>query len=198
MSVDTVTTFVALLSVLCLVFLLATAVLAVVGRVRGGLTGTLGDLRQGFADLAVPMAFAVALASTLGSLYMSEVAKFEPCELCWYQRICMYPLTVLLGVAWIRGRDLAVRWYVWPLCAVGFGFSVFHYLVERFPETVTYTCNDEVPCSFVWVWKFHFLSLPAMAGTGFATIAALLAIAAADRRRAGTSTTPSPIEESAP
>lgn len=204
MSVNAVTTFVALLSLLCLAFVVMTAVLAAVSRGRGGLPPLLDDLRQGFVDLAIPMAFAVALASTLGSLYMSEVAKFDPCELCWYQRICMYPLTVLLGVAWVRGRDLGVRWYVWPLTLIGFGFSVFHYLVERFPTTVTYTCNDEVPCSFVWVWKFHFLSLPAMAGIGFVTIGTLLAIAAADGRRTAESPSdaespsPTPIEEPLP
>lgn len=186
MSVEVVTTLFALLSVLCLLLVVGVALAAVVGRVRGGLPPALAEVRDGVAELAVPLALAVAATSTLGSLYLSESAKFTPCELCWYQRICMYPLTVLLGVAWVRGRDLSVRWYVWPLTAVGLGISVYHYLVERFPDTVSSSCSSEVPCSFVWVWKFHFLSIPAMAGTGFLTIATLLAVAAASRRAGGT------------
>jgi len=182
MSIATTTTFLALLTVLCLIFIGVVAVLAVVSKLRGGLPESLDGLAEGVAQLAIPMAFLVALGCTLGSLYMSEVAKFPPCELCWYQRICMYPLTVLLLVAWIRGRDLSVRWYVWPLAAIGFGIATYHYLLERFPTTVTFSCASDVPCSTVWIWKFHFLSIPAMAWVGFLTISVLLGIGAARNR----------------
>ena len=55
---------------------------------------------------------------------------------------------------------------------------MYHYLLERFPESVKFSCEAENPCSTVWVWKFHFLSIPAMAGIGFALIAVLVMLSA--------------------
>ena len=69
-------------------------------------------------DAALWIAFLVAATATAGSLYFSEVADFVPCQLCWFQRIAMYPLAVILLVAAIR-RDRGVRWYVGPLAAIG-------------------------------------------------------------------------------
>ena len=176
MDVDAVSTFLALLAVLGLVFIAVVAVLAVVAKVRGGLPAWAVPLREGIGDVALPLAFAVALTTTLGSLYMSEVAKFPPCILCWYQRICMYPNVVLLLVATIR-RDAKVKFYVLPLVLIGAGISTYHYLIERFPDSVSFSCNADVPCSTVWIWKFHFLSIPGMAWVGFMLIATLVLLA---------------------
>ena len=79
----------------------------------------------------------------------------------------MYPLVVILAVASLR-RDRSVKWYVVPIALIGIGISIYHYLIERFPDSVSFSCSADVPCSTVWVWKFHFLSIPAMAGLGFA------------------------------
>ena len=67
-----------------------------------------------------------------GSLYFSEVADFMPCTLCWYQRIAMYPLVLLLGIAAFR-RDRAIRLYVVPLAVVGAAISIYHYLYRVVP-----------------------------------------------------------------
>ena len=176
MSIDTVTTFFALLAVVGLVVVVVTVVLAIAVRLTGG-PRIAHDLRAAIAPVALPLAAAVALTCTLGSLYLSEVAKFPPCILCWYQRIAMYPLVVVLGVAALR-RDRSVAWYGVPLAVVGLGISIYHYLVERFPDSVSFSCSADVPCSTVWVWKFHFLSIPAMAGIGFAAIISLLLLGA--------------------
>jgi disulfide bond formation protein DsbB len=176
MSVDTVTTFLALLAVIALVAVVVAAVTALVSRLRGATPRWAGEVHAAVAPVALPLAWAVATTCTLGSLYMSEVAKFPPCILCWYQRIAMYPLVVILGVAALR-RDRAVKWYVVPLALVGLGISIYHYLVERFPDSVASACSTEVPCSTVWVWKFGFLSIPAMAGLGFALIITLVMLA---------------------
>ena len=48
------------------------------------------------------LAFIVALVSMCGSLYYSDVLGYEPCKMCWYQRICMYPEVLLLGLALYR------------------------------------------------------------------------------------------------
>ncbi len=176
MSTETVTTFFALLAVVALVVVLLSAVTAVYSLARGSVPQWAAEARTAVAPVALPLAAAVALTCTLGSLYLSEVAKFPPCVLCWYQRIAMYPLVVILVVASLR-RDRQVKWYVVPQAVIGIGISIYHYLIERFPDTVSFSCSDDVPCSTVWVWKFHFLSIPAMAGLGFALIITLVLLA---------------------
>jgi disulfide bond formation protein DsbB len=121
------------------------------------------------AEVALPLAAAVALTATLGSLYYSEVVGFVPCELCWYQRIAMYPLPILLAVAW-RAGDLGIRRYVLPIAVVGGAISLYHYQLEWFPQQATLACSAEVPCTVVWFRVFGYLSLPSMALSGFALI----------------------------
>ncbi|MFM7068284.1 MAG: disulfide bond formation protein B, partial [Actinomycetes bacterium] len=152
MTVDVVTNF-ALLAVVCLVFVVGVAVVSLVAKLAGGLPESLAPLRDGVTMAALPLAFAVAATSTLGSLYLSGVAKFAPCELCWFQRYCMYPLAVLLLFAWLQR---SVRWWHWTLATVGLGVSTYHYLLERFPSSLTCPSNG-VSCSAVLLWKFHFL-----------------------------------------
>lgn len=176
MTTETVTTFFAVLAVVALVAVAVTVVLGGLA-LAGRAPSWWAPLRREIAPFALWFAWAVALTSTLGSLYLSEVANYPPCELCWYQRIAMYPLAVILVVAALR-RDPQVRWYVVPPAAIGLGISVYHYLLERFPDSVASVCTADVPCSVVWVWEFGFLSIPAMAGIGFAAIMALVLIAA--------------------
>jgi disulfide bond formation protein DsbB/thiol-disulfide isomerase/thioredoxin len=122
---------------------------------------------------ALGLAFLVSLVATLGSLYLSEVAGLVPCTLCWYQRAAMYPLALLLGLAAWR-RDLAVRPYAVALAATGGTISVYHHLLERFPALDAGACDPDNPCTLTWVWQFHYLSVPLMAGTAFALVIALL------------------------
>jgi disulfide bond formation protein DsbB len=130
-------------------------------------------LLEALGPQVLPLALVVALVATLGSLYLSEVAHFEPCRLCWYQRIAMYPLALVLGVAVVR-RDQAVRPYALALALAGLPISAYHYLVERFPTLEAAGCSPDNPCSIVWVWHFHYISIPLMAASAFALIAALL------------------------
>ena len=110
MDVDTVTLFLAMLAVLGLGFLLVCLVFSVVAVIHGSRTASrrpalpasLQPLRLGIGQVALPLAFLVALTCTVGSLYLSEVAKFPPCILCWYQRIVMYPQVIILGIAALR------------------------------------------------------------------------------------------------
>ncbi len=133
----------------------------------------------GWADVrsnALWLAWLVALTATLGSLYYSEVAGFEPCRLCWYQRIAMYPLVVVLGVAAWR-RDAGVRRYGLPLAIIGGAIAAFHYAVQRFPDLDAGVCAVGSPCAAVWVERFGFVTIPYMALSGFTLIAALLLVA---------------------
>lgn len=197
MSTDTVTTFLALLAVLALATVVVVVVVSLWSLVRGAVPRWAVETRAAIAPVALPIAWAVATTCTLGSLYLSEVAKFPPCILCWYQRIAMYPLVVILAVAALR-KDRDVSWYVVPIAVVGLGISIYHYLIERFPDSVSFSCSADVPCSTVWVWKFHFLSIPAMAGIGFALIITLVLLGRSSGPRHGSGTHRGSLDDADP
>jgi cytochrome c biogenesis protein CcmG/thiol:disulfide interchange protein DsbE len=180
-STSAVTLFFALLAMAAQLALAALAVAALAAR-RWRAAARLRAALAAGPSQALGLAFLVALVATLGSLYLSEVAGFVPCTLCWYQRAAMYPLALLLGVAAVR-RDLAVRPYAIALAGAGATISAYHFLLERFPAIDAGACDPDNPCTLVWVWQLHYLSIPLMAGTAFALVAALLLSAdpAADR-----------------
>ncbi|MCP4436987.1 MAG: disulfide bond formation protein B [Actinomycetota bacterium] len=169
-------TFLSLLALLCVAFLACVLVLSVVSLFNRGLPESVRPLREGMAQAALPMAFAVATMTTAGSLWLSEVEKLPPCYLCWWQRGFMYPQVLILGLAllWPAGRRVLMRWISLPMVIVGAGISTYHYLVERFPDSIETACSTSTPCSTVWIWKYHFLSIPGMAWVAFLTIAALI------------------------
>jgi disulfide bond formation protein DsbB len=140
--------------------------------------GNEGAARLGtsISDAGVWLAFLVATGATLGSLYFSEVADFVPCRLCWFQRIAMYPLSVILLVGALR-KDAGVRWYAVPLAAIGAAISGWHTLIEWRPALDNGQCELTGPsCTFVWFREFGFLSLATMALIGFLTILILLLV----------------------
>ena len=169
-------TFLSLLALLCAAFLLLVLVFSIWRLVAGRLPGPVQDVREGIGQAALWMAFAVAATTTFGSLWLSEVEKLPPCHLCWLQRYFMYPQTLLLGAAAI-GRWVWIRWISIPMVVIGAGISTYHYILERFPDDVSSSCSTEVPCTTVWIWKYHFMSIPAMAWLAFVTIAVLLMLA---------------------
>lgn len=128
------------------------------------------------------LAWVVAIVATLGSLYFSEVRHFVPCTLCWYQRILMYPLTLLLGVATFR-EDRSVVRYALPLSLLGFLVSSYHILVERFPSLGSGLCSTGVPCSLKYIEWFGFITIPTMSLGAFTLISALLVGVALSPRR---------------
>lgn len=172
MSVLAVSTFLAILVVVAAFGVLLTLAFGVMDRTRL-LPGLLDGLRDLVGPAALWLAFGVALTATLGSLYFSEVARFTPCVLCWYQRIAMYPLVVLLGVAAVRD-DLGIRRYVAPIAIIGAGISVWHIGVERLPGMPTGACSAAAPCDLIWVERFGFVTIPVMALVGFLTVLTLL------------------------
>ena len=167
-------TLFSLLTVIAAVSAIGIAVLAVAGPDR--FPGARDAVWETLEPSALWLAFLVALTATLGSLYLSEVAHFVPCKLCWYQRIAMYPLVPILGVAALK-RDPGVWRYTVPVAAIGAAISIYHYQLERFPTQTSVSCSAEAPCTVVWIWKFHFVSIPFMALSGFALIVALLIVA---------------------
>ncbi len=182
MTTQTVTLFFALLAV---VAELATAV-AVVLAVGGQFSGALQRLRRQVVEVVGPsglsLAAVVATVCTAGSLYFSEVAGFQPCQLCWYQRYAMYPLVPILGVAAWKGFT-RVRPYGVALAAIGSMISIYHVLVERGIVKESATCDPKNPCSLIWFERLGYLTLPGMALSGFLLIIALLAVSWAGDRR---------------
>ncbi len=120
------------------------------------------------------LAWLVALAATLGSLYFSEVRHFVPCTLCWYQRILMYPLAIVLGIASYR-QDGAVRGYVLPLSVLGMGFATYHVLEQNIPGFGSPAlCRAGIPCSLHYIHWLGFITIPVLSLTAFTLITVLL------------------------
>jgi disulfide bond formation protein DsbB len=122
------------LSVLGVVGQVLVAILILVGLLAlFGLRSPLDGVRRLLWGYELWAAFVVAAIATGGSLFYSEIAHFQPCELCWFQRICMYPLSILtLLMAW-RGDNRAAR-YLLPLPVVGAGVSIYHMLIGTAPS----------------------------------------------------------------
>lgn len=128
------------------------------------------------------LAWVVGLVATLGSLYFSEVRGFNPCILCWYQRICMYPQVLLLGIAAFRS-DLNIRRYSLPLAAICALIALYQNLETWgvVPTLKACVVNVQASCGTPWpVWGLqnetlnHVLSIPVLSMIASVLIVALL------------------------
>ena len=126
------------------------------------------------------LVFLVSSIATAGSLFFSEIAGFIPCELCWYQRICMYPLTIVSLLAALA-NDRRVARYLLPLPLVGAGVSIYHLLVENGVVEQAKACLLSAPggCATKWINEFGYTTIPTLALTGFVLCAAFLLLGAA-------------------
>ena len=127
-------------------------------------------------------AFVVAAIATGGSLFYSQIAGFIPCEFCWFQRMLMYPLSILTLLIAIRGDTRAAR-YLLPLPIVGAGTSIYHMLIERGVITEPVGCFKSAPggCGTNWIANhgFGYLTIPTLALTAFLLIIGFLLLASA-------------------
>ncbi|MFQ5553959.1 MAG: disulfide bond formation protein B [Acidimicrobiia bacterium] len=172
MSLDQVSLFLAFLALAANLGALVVVVARLGARVAPGLATVDDRLRSSLGPAAPALAFLVAAVSTVGSLYLSEVAHLIPCRLCWFQRIAMYPLAVVFGIAWWR-KDGNAWWYGLPIAGVGAVISTYHYLVQWRPALDSGSCSATVPCSAVYFRKLGFMSIPYMALSGFVAIVVL-------------------------
>ncbi len=163
------------------------AALIVIGlSAAAGRRGPLDALRRFVWGYELWLAFAVAAVATGGSLFFSEIAHFIPCELCWFQRICMYPLSIVTLLAALA-NDHRIARYLLPLPLVGGGISVYHLLVERGVVHETQACRISAPggCAVKWIDEFGYMTIPTLALTAFVLAFAFLALATADTSAAG-------------
>lgn len=116
------------------------------------------------------IAFAQALLATLASLFSSEIAHLTPCVLCWFQRICMYPLVIILAVG-IFKKDKYLPYYVLPLSIIGSGFALFHYLLQKkiLPDELA-PCSLNISCTTRYIEFFGFITIPFLSLCAFLLI----------------------------
>lgn len=108
----------------------------------------------------VAVAFCVTMLAVAGSLYYSQVAHFEPCTLCWWQRVYMFPLLLILGIAWWRG-DVSVKKYAMPLAVISGLLAAYNSYLQQWPP-VGHPCvfGGLVDCSTRYVFVWGFITIP--------------------------------------
>lgn len=121
-------------------------------------------------------AWLVATIATVGSLFFSEVMMFPPCVMCWYQRICMYPLVVILLVG-LFPLDTTVTRYAMPLTLIGLFFAIYHNLLyyKILPESVQ-PCSQGVSCTSDYINWFGFITIQLLSLVAFVMVLILLII----------------------
>ncbi|WP_019153424.1 disulfide oxidoreductase [Robertmurraya massiliosenegalensis] len=124
------------------------------------------DQRESFIFIA----WAASVIAMFGSLYFSEIRQYEPCELCWYQRILMYPFVIILGIATIK-KDYRISLYTMVLSVFGAGISLYHYGIQKFSflADTAPTCG-RIPCTGAYINWFGFVTIPFLALTVFVII----------------------------
>jgi len=130
---------------------------------------------QFFAKHAISFAFWAALLATAGSLIYSEVVGFEPCKLCWFQRVLMYPQVIVLGLALKGKQSIAVAQSL-VLSLVGVVLAAYHYLLQIgvAPGIGCDAVGYSVSCSQRFALEYGYITIPMMSLTFFVLIAALM------------------------
>jgi len=176
-TVETLSFFFASLAILCWLAVLLIGVVSVLRWSCSREIPLLDSLRADIGRIALPLAWGIALVTMLGSLYYSRIEHYIPCELCWYQRICIYPFAIILGIAAWR-RDAGIRVYAIPVLAIGALVAGYHSWIQAYPPPDgTSFCTADAPCTLRYVWEFGFVSLPFMALSACCCMIVLLLIA---------------------
>ncbi len=116
----------------------------------------------------------IVSVSTLGSLFFSHVMEFAPCVLCWYQRICLFPLVIILATG-LFPFDKRVVNYALPLAIAGWLTAFYHNLLYSgiIPQDMQ-PCSQGVSCTEKYIDLFGFLTIPMLSLLGFSAIITLL------------------------
>jgi len=166
MSFDQVNNLIFVLTILGQVFIVVTIIYLIFFRkIKNKLINFL-------TKRAIPLTFLIALFSTSASLYYSEIARFIPCDLCWLQRIFLFPLVIILGLAWLKNKDEIID-YSLALIGVGTIISIYHNYIYYLTVPSTF-CSITSPCTQVYVTGFNYISIPLMSLTAFLMIGLLL------------------------
>ena len=168
-----------LLSVLGVIGQVLVGIMILVGLLAlFGVRGPLNGVHRLLWGYELWAAFVVAAIATGGSLFFSQIANFPPCELCWFQRVCMYPLSILTLLMALAGDNRAAR-YLIPLPVVGAGVSIYHLLIENGVIKEPNQCLQSAPggCAVKWINEFGYMTIPTLALTGFLLLIGFLVLA---------------------
>ncbi|MDQ3801426.1 MAG: disulfide oxidoreductase [Acidobacteriota bacterium] len=129
-------------------------------------------------------AWIIALIATVGSLFFSEVMQLPPCVLCWYQRIAMYPLVLVIGAGILMRDGSRMKYYALPLALVGLAISIYHNLLYYgiLPESIT-PCTQGVSCTSRQIEWLGFITIPLMALTAFIGVSLCLWLYKTEKRK---------------
>ncbi len=114
------------------------------------------------------LVFIVSMIATLGSLFYSEVAKYTPCVLCWYQRVFMYPQPLIVYLATIRNEPVLTP-YLLLMNGVGGIIALYHYIIQVSPKLSILPCElgGKVSCTKAFSFHYGYITIPMMALTAF-------------------------------
>lgn len=143
-----------------------------------GVRGPLDAIRHLLWGYELWAGFVVASIATGGSLFFSEIDTFVPCDLCWFQRIAMYPLSFLLLVLAWKGENRLARWLL-AFPVIGAGVSTYHLLVENHWVSTPASCQIGAGCAVKWINEFGYITIPTLALTAFLLLIGLLLLAGA-------------------
>ncbi|MEK3763571.1 MULTISPECIES: disulfide formation protein C [unclassified Solibacillus] len=120
---------------------------------------------------ALLVIWVVSLTATLGSLYFSEIRGYEPCALCWYQRILMYPIVIIATIAYIQ-KNARIAMTTAVFSTIGALTSLYHYGLQKldFLQDTAPACG-RVPCTGQYINWLGFITIPFLALTAFTIIA---------------------------
>jgi disulfide bond formation protein DsbB len=180
---DTVSTLLAAAAVVVQALLALVWLTAAASLVSAPARRVLGAARDTLLGGEIWAAWVVAAVATAGSLFFSEYSHFIPCRLCWFQRIGMYPLAVILLIAAIRRDRRGGALYGLGGAIFGSIVAIYHIYIEYHPEAETAACKVGAPCTIKWIDKLGYITIPVLALTAFAAIITLL-VAALTRREA--------------
>jgi disulfide bond formation protein DsbB len=134
------------------------------------------NMRKVFLNNGIYLAWIIAAISMFGSLFFSEVLLYPPCALCWYQRIAMYPLVVLLAVGMFQPIKNTVVFSL-PIALVGWCIALFHNLLHYgiVSESAS-PCREGVSCATVYINWLGFITIPMLSFVAFSVIVIILVL----------------------
>jgi disulfide bond formation protein DsbB len=161
--VQNVTNFISFLTLIADILAAALFLLLVTPLKRRGWGRALADF---FGERAIFLSFLVAFAATFGSLFYSQIAGFPPCVLCWWQRIFLYPQTLLLFTAFIK-KDENMRLHAMVLSGVGALIALYHTFIQ-FGGASLVPCSATGPsCTVLYFLEYGYITIPTMSLTAF-------------------------------
>ena len=127
---------------------------------------------DGIAKYTLHISFIIVLVSILGSLYYSEIVNFEPCELCWYQRIFHFANLLLLGLAIWRNEGKFIYPYIFASSLTGGLIAIYHNILTWLPKDLATTCSitSGVSCTENYFVEFGYITIPIMSLTIFVSV----------------------------